>query len=59
MLAIGSDVLTVEIRGLRISGCFIAIVLAMALLGPIPAAVIGVGSSAFDSCIHRRSWDRS
>ena len=58
VLAIGSDVLTVDIRGLRISGCFIAIVLAMALLGPIPAAVIGVGSSAFDSCIHRRSWDR-
>jgi putative nucleotidyltransferase with HDIG domain len=58
VLAIGSDVLTVEIRGLRISGCFIAIVLAMALLGPVPAAVIGVGSSAFDSCIHRRSWDR-
>ena len=58
VLAIGSDVLTVEIRGLRISGCFIAIVLAMALLGPIPAAVIGVGSSAFDSCIHRRAWDR-
>ena len=58
VLAIGSDVLTVEIRGLRISGCFIAIVLAMALLGPIPAAVIGVGSSAFDSVIHRRAWDR-
>jgi len=58
VLAIGSDVLTVEIRGLRISGCFIAIVLAMALLGPLPAALIGVGSSAFDSCIHRRSWDR-
>ena len=58
VLAIGSDVLTVEIRGLRVSGCFIAIVLAMALLGPVPAAFIGVGSSAFDSCIHRRSWDR-
>ena len=58
VLAIGSDVLTVEIRGLRISGCFIAIVLAMALLGPIPAAMIGVGSSAFDSVIHRRAWDR-
>ena len=58
VLAIGSDALSVEIRGLRISGCFIAIVLAMALLGPVPAALIGVGSSAVDFFISRRSWDR-
>ncbi len=58
VLAVGSDVLTVEIRGLRISGSFIAIVLAMALLGPVPAAVIGAGSAAVDSCLSRRSWDR-
>ena len=42
VLAIGSDVLTIEFRGIRISGSFLALVLAMALLGPAPAAAIGV-----------------
>ena len=37
VLAVGSDLLTVEVRGIRVSGAFLAIVLAMALLGPAPA----------------------
>ena len=40
VLAVGSDMLTVEVRGLRVSGSFLAIVLAMALLGPAPAVAI-------------------
>ena len=45
VLAVGSDMLTVEVRGVWISGSFVALVLAMALLGPAPAAAIGAGSA--------------
>ena len=38
VLAVGSDMLTVEVKGVWISGSFVALVLAMALLGPAPAA---------------------
>src|SRR5215210_4106303 len=51
-LAIGSDLLAVRQESQRISGAFIALVLAMALLGPAPAAVIGVLSVLAD---HLRS----
>jgi putative nucleotidyltransferase with HDIG domain len=54
VLAVGSDVLTVEVRGIRVSGAFLAIVLAMTLLGPAPAAVIGSGSALLDSLNSRR-----
>ena len=37
-LAVASDAMTVEMRGLQISGAFFAVVLAMVLLGPAPAA---------------------
>lgn len=57
VLAIGSDMLTVEVRSVRISGSFLAIVLAMALLGPTPAAVIGAASAAIDALASRRRWD--
>jgi uncharacterized membrane protein YfhO len=40
-LAVISDVLTVDFRGVRVSGSFLAIVLAMVLLGPAPAAAMG------------------
>jgi len=40
-LALASDVMTVEMRGLQISGAFFAVVLAMVLLGPAPAAAMG------------------
>jgi putative nucleotidyltransferase with HDIG domain len=58
VLTVGSDVLTVEIRGLHISGAFVALVLAMALLGPAPAATIAVVSTVVDSAMRRLSWDR-
>ena len=59
VLAIGSDVLTIEFRGIRISGSFLALVLAMALLGPAPAAVIGVVATAIDAVFYRRPWHRN
>jgi putative nucleotidyltransferase with HDIG domain len=59
VLAVGSDMLTVEVRGLRVSGSFLAIVLAMALLGPGPAAAIGVASVSIDALLSRISWDRA
>ena len=40
-LAVASDAMTVEMRGVHISGAFFAVVLAMVLLGPAPAALIG------------------
>lgn len=40
-LAIGSDFLVVQHKAQRISGSFLAIVLAMALLGPAPASWAG------------------
>jgi putative nucleotidyltransferase with HDIG domain len=58
VLTIGSDVLTVEIRGMSISGAFVSIVLAMALLGPAPAAVIAVSSTLIDSGLRKLTWDR-
>jgi putative nucleotidyltransferase with HDIG domain len=59
VLAIGSDMLIVEVRSFRVSGSFLAIVLAMALLGPAPAAVIGAGSVALEAMISRRPWDKA
>jgi putative nucleotidyltransferase with HDIG domain len=41
-LAIGSDLLALRQKAQRISGSFLALVLAMALLGPAPAAAIAV-----------------
>jgi putative nucleotidyltransferase with HDIG domain len=59
LLAVTSDLVIVEIRGLRLSGAFLAIVLAMALLGPAPAAAIGVSSAGIDALISRRTIDRA
>ena len=47
-LAIGSDLLALQHRSQRVSGSFMAIVLAMALLGPAPAVLIGVVSVLVD-----------
>jgi putative nucleotidyltransferase with HDIG domain len=47
-LALASDLFAVRHHGQRISGAFLALVLAMALLGPAPAAAIGVASVVFD-----------
>jgi putative nucleotidyltransferase with HDIG domain len=46
--ALGSDLLAVRYKVQRISGSFLAIVLAMALLGPAPAVVIGVTTVLVD-----------
>jgi putative nucleotidyltransferase with HDIG domain len=59
VLAVGSDMLTVEVRGVRISGAFLALVLAMALLGPAPSALIGGVSALIDALVSRRSLARA
>jgi putative nucleotidyltransferase with HDIG domain len=59
LLAVVSDMLTVEIRSVRISGSFLAIVLAMALLGPTPAAAIAVLSVVVDSVVSRLEWRKA
>jgi putative nucleotidyltransferase with HDIG domain len=59
VLAVGSDMLTLEIRGVRVSGAFLALVLAMALLGPAPAAAIGFASASIDWFVSRRSFVRA
>jgi putative nucleotidyltransferase with HDIG domain len=53
-LAVASDVMTVEVKGLRISGAFFAVVLGMVLLGPAPAMAIGVGATIAYAPIARR-----
>lgn len=58
-LAVVSDAISFEIRGLRLSGSFLALVLAMALLGPAPAAAIGIVSALVDAFVSRRSVDRA
>jgi putative nucleotidyltransferase with HDIG domain len=57
VLAVGSDVLTVEIRGVRISGAFLALALAMGLLGPAPAVAIGISVMLVDALLARTRWD--
>src|SRR3954470_5934893 len=47
-LALASDLFAVSHGSQRISGSFLALVLAMALLGPAPATAIGVASVLFD-----------
>jgi putative nucleotidyltransferase with HDIG domain len=59
VLAVGSDMLTVDLRGIRVSGAFLAIVLAMTLLGPAPAVAIGGISAAIDAVVSRRPWDKA
>jgi putative nucleotidyltransferase with HDIG domain len=49
VISIASDALGVETRGMRLSGSFIAIVLAMALLGPAPAVAIALATIAVDT----------
>jgi putative nucleotidyltransferase with HDIG domain len=51
--AVVGDVLEVEAKMLTISGAFLAIGLAMVMLGPVPAAVIGVITMSVDA-VRRR-----
>ena len=53
LFALLSEALTVEGRGLRISGSFIAIVLAMVALGPAPAVLVGLSGILFDAARSR------
>jgi putative nucleotidyltransferase with HDIG domain len=59
ILAVSSDVLTIEFRGIRVSGSFLALVLAMALLGPAPAAAIGIVATGIDAALTPRVWHRT
>jgi putative nucleotidyltransferase with HDIG domain len=56
VLCVGSDMNTVELRRVRITGSFLSLVLAMALLGPAPAAAIGVASSLVYSLVSRQTF---
>jgi putative nucleotidyltransferase with HDIG domain len=47
-LALASDLFAVSHAGQRISGSFLALVLAAALLGPAPATAIGIAAVLFD-----------
>jgi putative nucleotidyltransferase with HDIG domain len=42
VLAVGSDLLALQVRGLELSGSFAAIILAAVVLGPAPAVMIGL-----------------
>ncbi len=57
-LALATDLFAVEHEGQRISGSFLALVLAMTLLGPAPAAAIGVASVLVDHVRARNSPPR-
>jgi putative nucleotidyltransferase with HDIG domain len=52
VLSVISEAMTVETRGLRLSGAFISTVLAMSLCGPAPAVAIAVGSIIVDIARH-------
>jgi putative nucleotidyltransferase with HDIG domain len=54
VLSVGSDMLAVEVRSIRISGAFLALVLAMVLLGPAPALVIGLVCTLIDAARNPR-----
>jgi putative nucleotidyltransferase with HDIG domain len=57
-LAVGSDLLAVRHKAQRISGSFLALVLAMALLGPGPAVAIAVLSVLIDQLRSRNPLPR-
>jgi putative nucleotidyltransferase with HDIG domain len=59
VLACGSELLGMQIRDLRVSGAFLAIVLAMALLGPGPAVAVAVACTLVDSVATRATLDRA
>jgi putative nucleotidyltransferase with HDIG domain len=58
VLAASSELLAFEIRGLRLSGSFVSMVLAMALLGPAPAVVLAIGCALVDAAGTPKSLDR-
>jgi putative nucleotidyltransferase with HDIG domain len=48
LLVLGSDILVLDAKRFRIGGSFTGLVLAMALLGPTPAAFLGLASALVD-----------
>jgi putative nucleotidyltransferase with HDIG domain len=58
-LAHGSELMTLDMRGIRMSGSFLAFVLAMALLGPAPAAAIALSCALVDAVLQRSPVDRA
>src|SRR5262249_6236891 len=55
VLATSSELLAFEVKGLRLSGSFLAIVLGMVLLGPAPAVALSVGCTLFDAVLKPRA----
>ena len=49
VVVVGSDFLTLRAKRFRISGSFMGLVLAMALLGPAPAAAMGLAGASVDA----------
>jgi putative nucleotidyltransferase with HDIG domain len=49
LLVLGSDILVLDAKRFRIGGSFTGLVLAMALLGPAPAAALGLASASVDA----------
>jgi putative nucleotidyltransferase with HDIG domain len=54
-LALAGEQLSVLIRGQHLSASFVALVLAMSLLGPAPAVLIGLVTKIVSSALRRRS----
>jgi putative nucleotidyltransferase with HDIG domain len=54
ILALGSEAMTLEMRGIRMSGSFLALVLTMSLLGPAPAVAVALSCIALDQSMFRR-----
>src|SRR4051812_2753505 len=53
LLVLGSDILVLDAKRFRIGGSFTGLVLAMALLGPAPAALLGLASALVDALRRR------
>src|SRR4051812_41178288 len=53
-IAVAGEAMTIHLRTTRWSGSLAALVLAMALLGPLPAAAIAVASVLIDDVLRRR-----
>jgi putative nucleotidyltransferase with HDIG domain len=49
VLVLGSDYMTLAARRFRISGAFLGLVLAMAVLGPAPATALGLAAAVVDA----------
>jgi putative nucleotidyltransferase with HDIG domain len=57
VLTLGGERLSVVLRGQQITAAFIALVLAMSLLGPAPAALFGVATMVFTSARRKLPLD--